>query len=135
MLFLYLASQKQYRVDSFWCSLKLNDSSKETFNLPSSMSSLKQTTKPVSNAKSIRVLGFINKGNTGYANSILQILSVMPTLCNRFPLESNTLSPMLWAINSNLLTKPLDPSNFLSALKRKLPNLKGMPLLFILGKI
>ena len=74
---------------------KLNDSSKETFNLPSSMSSLKQTTKPVSNAKSIRVLGFINKGNTGYANSILQILSVMPTLCNRFPLESNTLSPML----------------------------------------
>ena len=95
MLFLYLASQKQYRVDSFWCSLKLNDSSKETFNLPSSMSSLKQTTKPVSNAKSIRLVGFINKGNTSYANSILQILSVMPTLWNRVPLESNTLSPML----------------------------------------
>ena len=74
---------------------KLNDSSKETCNSPSSMSSLKQTTKPVSNAKSIQPVGFINKGNTCYANSILQILSVMPTLWNRVPSESNTLSPML----------------------------------------
>ena len=32
---------------------KQNDSSKETRNSPSSMASLKQTTKPVSNAKSI----------------------------------------------------------------------------------
>ena len=59
---------------------KLNDSSKETCNSPSSMSSLKQTTKPVSNTKSIRSVGFINKGNTCYANSIFQILSAMPTL-------------------------------------------------------
>ena len=54
---------------------KLNDSSKETYNSPSSTWSLKQTNKPVSNAKSIRPVGFINKGNTCYANSILQILS------------------------------------------------------------
>ena len=32
---------------------KLNDSSKETYNSQSSMSSLKQTTKPGSNAKSL----------------------------------------------------------------------------------
>ena len=57
---------------------KLNDSSKETYNSESSMSSLKQTTKPRSNAKSLRPVGFINKGNTCYANSILQILSLYP---------------------------------------------------------
>ena len=73
----------------------LNNSSKETYNSESSMSTLKQTTKPGSNAKSLRPAGFINKGNTCYANSILQILSVMPTLWNRVPSESNTLSPML----------------------------------------
>ena len=42
----------------------LNDPSKETCNSPSSLSSLKQTIKPVSNAKSTRPIGFINKGNT-----------------------------------------------------------------------
>ena len=56
---------------------KLNDSSKETYNSESSMSSLKQTTKPGSNAESLRPVGVINKGNTCYANSILQILSVI----------------------------------------------------------
>ena len=63
----------------------LNDPSKETCNSPSSLSSLKQTIKPVSNAKSTRPVGFINKGNTCYANSILQILSVLPNLWNRVP--------------------------------------------------
>ena len=45
-------------------SCKLNDSSKETYNSQSSMSSLKQTTKPGSNAKSFRPVGFINEDNT-----------------------------------------------------------------------
>ena len=99
------------------------------------MSSLRQTTKPVSNAKSIPPVGFISKGNTCYANSILQILSVMPTLWNRVPSESNTLSPMLRAISLNMAvkknsTKPVDPSNFLWALKHKLSNLRGVPLGF-----
>ena len=69
----------------------LNDSLKETWNSPSSMSYLKQTTKPVSNAKSIRPVAFINKGNTCYGNSILQILRFMSTIWNRVPLNSNTL--------------------------------------------
>ena len=103
---------------------KLNDSSKETYNAQSSVSSLKQTTKPGSNAKSFRPVGFINKGNTCYANSILQILSVIPTLWN-------TLSPMSRAISLNITikknsSKPVDPSNFLWALKRKLSNLRGV---------
>ena len=51
----------------------LNDPSKETCNSPSSLSSLKQTIKPVSNAKLTRPVDFINKGNTCYANSILQV--------------------------------------------------------------
>ena len=113
----------------------LNNSSKETYNSESSMSSLKQTTKPGSSAISLRPVGFINKGNTCYANSILQILSVIPTLWNRVPSESNTLSPMLRAISLNMAikknsSKPVDPSNFLWALKRKLSNLKGVPFAF-----
>ena len=55
---------------------KLNNRSKETCNSPScELSSPKQTNKSVSNTKSIRPVGLINKGNTCYANSILQILS------------------------------------------------------------
>ena len=99
------------------------------------MSSPKQITKPGSNAKSIQPVGFINKGNTCYANSILQILSVIPTLWNRVPSKSNTLSPMLRAISRNMAikknsNKPVDPSNFLWALKHKLSNLRGVPLDF-----
>ena len=110
---------------------KLNDSSKETYNSQSSMSSFKETTKPGSNAKSLRPVGFINKGNTCYADSILQILSVIPTLWNRVSSESNTLSPMLQAISLNMAikknsNKSVDPSNFLWALKRKLSNLRGV---------
>ena len=70
-----------------------------------------------------------------YANSILQILSVVPNLWRRVPLESNTLSPMLQAISLNMAvkknsTKPVDPSNFLWALKRKLSIIRGVPLDF-----
>ena len=71
----------------------LSDPSKETCN-SRSLSSLKQTIKPVSNAKSNRPVGFINKGNMCYANSILQVLSVLPNLWNRVLSEPNTLSPV-----------------------------------------
>ena len=58
--------------------------------------------------------------------------SVIPNLWNRVPSESNTLSPMLGAISLNMAikknsNKPVDPSNFLWALKRKLSNLRGVP--------
>ena len=96
------------------------------------MSSFKQTTKAGSNAKSLRPVGFISKGNTCYANSILQILSVIPTLWNRVPSESNTLSPVLRAISLNMAikknsNKPVDASFFLWAFKGKLFNLRGVP--------
>ena len=58
--------------------------------------------------------------------------SVIPNLWNRVPSESNTLSPMLGAISLKMAikknsNKPVDPSNFLWALKRKLSNLRGVP--------
>ena len=91
-----------------------------------------ETTKPGSNAKSFLPVGFTNKDNTCCANSILQILSVIPTLWKRVPSESNTLSPMLQVISLNMVikknsNKPVDPSNFLWALKHKLSNLRGVP--------
>ena len=108
---------------------ELNYSSKETYSSQSSMSSFKETTKPGSNAKSLRHVGFINKGNTCYANFIFQILSVIPTIWNRIPSESNTLSLMLRAVSLNMAikknsNKPVDPSIFLWVLKRKLSNLR-----------
>ena len=113
-------------------NLKVKDSLKESCNSPSSMPYPKQKIKPVSKANSIRPVGFINKGNTCYANSILQVLSVMPTLWNRVPSESNHLSPMLQAISLNMAvkknsTKPIDPSNFLWALKRSLSSTRVTP--------
>ena len=113
---------------------KLNDPSKETCNSQSYLSSPKQTNKSVSNTKSVRPVGIINKGNTCYANSILQIL--VPNLWSRVPSESNTLLPMLQAISLNMAvkknsTKPVDPSNFLWAVKRKLSIIRGVPFDFI----
>ena len=82
----------------FAANCKLNDPSKETNNLPS-LSSLKRDN---------------------------------PNLWNRIPSESSTLLPMLQAISLNMAvkknsTKPVDPSNFLWAVKHKLSNLKGVP--------
>ena len=101
--------------------LKVKDSLNESCNSPSPRPYPKQNIKPVPKANSICPAGSINKGNTCYANSILQVLSVMPMLCNRVPSESNYLSPMLKAINLNMAVKknsikPIDPSNFLWAL-------------------
>ena len=86
----------------------------------------------MSNAKSTRPVGFINKGNTCYGNSILQVLSVVPNLWNRVLSESNSLLPMLQAIILNMAvkknsSKPVDPSNFLWGLKHKLSIIRGVP--------
>ena len=63
-------------------------------------------------------VGFINKGNTCYANAILQTLSVLPLLWNRVQSESPFLFPLLKSITLNMKiksrsNKPFDPSNFL----------------------
>ena len=44
--------------------------------------------------KSCKPVCFINKGNTCYANSIIQALSTVPILWSRLPLESSITSPI-----------------------------------------
>ena len=61
-------------------------------------------------------VGFINEGNTCYADMILQTLSVLPPLWNRVPSESPYLSPLLKSIILSMeiksrCNKPVDPSN------------------------
>ena len=59
--------------------------------------------QPPAKASSLKInsplpVGFINKGNTCYVNAILQTLSVLPSLWNRLPSESPSLSPLLKSI-------------------------------------
>ena len=80
-------------------------------------------------------VGFINKGNTCYANAILQVLSVLPSLWIRVPSESSSLSPLLKSITLNMKiksrsNKPVDPSNFLWALSRKISESRHAPFNF-----
>ena len=46
--------------------------------------------------------GFINKGKTGYANTILQALSVIPLLWRTSSAESAQLPPLLKSIALNM---------------------------------
>ena len=80
-------------------------------------------------------VGFINKGNTSYANAILQTLSVLPSLWNSVPSESPSLSPLLKSITLNMQiksrsNKPVHPSNFLWALARKISESRHGPFNF-----
>ena len=80
-------------------------------------------------------VGFINKGNTCYANAILQVLSVLPSLRIRLPSESSSLSPLLKSITLNMKiksrsNKPVDPSNFLWALSSKISESRHAPFNF-----
>ena len=80
-------------------------------------------------------VGFINKGNTCYANAILQVLSVLPSLWIRVPSESSSLSPLLKSKTLNMKiksrsNKPVDPSNFLWALSGKISESRHAPFNF-----
>ena len=74
-------------------------------------------------------VGFINKGNACYANTILQTLalSVIPLLWRTSSTESAQLPPLLKSIVLSMaITEKsavtIDPSNFLWALKHKIPS-------------
>ena len=86
---------------------------------PSKMKAKKTTN---SKAQAISHVGFINKGNSCYANAILQALSTVPALWSQWASESESISPLLRSIslNMSLLNRsksPIDPSNFLRALQ------------------
>ena len=82
----------------------------------------KETKKTPNKTVQLKHAGFINKGNTCYANAILQAMSTFPSFWSRQLAESGTISPLARALSLNLSllgkrSSPIDPSNFLRALQ------------------
>ena len=79
-----------------------------------------------------RHASFINKGNTCYANSILQILSTIPSFWCQGSSESGPISPLAKAISLNLSllkkrSSAIDPSNFLIVLQNLISKKTNRP--------
>ena len=77
-------------------------------------------------------VGFINKGKTCYANTILQEFSVVPLLWRTSSVVSLELSPLLKWIARNMAIKeksdvPIDLSNFRRVLKHKISSICSAP--------
>ena len=128
------------RNNKAWWSTKETDLSLKT---PEDPLVYQNSPSTPSKASSLQInsplpVGFINKGNTCYANAILQTLSVLPSLWIRVPSESSSLSPLLKSITLNMKiksrsNKPVDPSNFLWALTRKISEFRHTPFSFNLS--
>ena len=96
--------------------------------------------RPHAVKSSPKFVGFINKGNTCYANSILQALSVIPAIWNHSHSDSHKakhghISPIAKSLILNMTLKkrskkPLDPLGFLWALKRKMSSIQPTPFEF-----
>lgn len=91
---------------------------KSRISLPASKPFKQSSSIPAATSR----VGFVNKGNTCYANAILQALSTLPSLWSQWASECDRVSPLVRSIVSNLslISKSktsLDPSNFLRALQ------------------
>ena len=113
MLLLYLAGNNKA-----WFTKEI-DPSLKTPEDPLVYQNLSSTPSKASSLKinSPLPVGFTNKGNTCYANAILQTLSVFLSLWNRVPSESPSLLLLLKSITLNMKkksrsNKPVDPSSF-----------------------
>ena len=116
-----------------WISRNKNDWAHDGNTTPftSQHGSAPSPAPKIKNSKQVTPIGFVNKGNTCYANAILQVLSILPALWNTASAEANTLSPLSKAIALNMALKerslsPIDPSNFLWALKRTMHKSKNV---------
>ena len=124
------------RNNKAWSSKKIDLSLKTPENPLVHQNPLSTTSKTNSlKTNSLLPVGFINKGNTCYANAILQVLSVLPSFWIRVSSESSSLSPLLKSIALNMKIKsrskkPVDPSNFLWALSRKISESRHVPFNF-----
>ena len=94
---------------------------------------ISDSASPASNVSKTKVChaGLFNKGNTCYANSLLQVLSVIPSLWAQWASDSSQLSPLVKSISLNMSllkrsSTPVDPSNFLRALARKVSLNRGI---------
>ena len=90
-------------------STKETDLSLKTPEDPLVYQNLSSTSSKASSLKlnSPLPVGFINKGNACHANAILQTLSVLPSLWNRVPSESQFLSPLLKSVTLKLKKKQI----------------------------
>ena len=75
-------------------------------------------------------VGFFNKGNTCYANSILQALSALPSFYSQESSKHHKTLPLSRAVNLDMSllkpkTSPTDPSNFLRVLRNKITKGRG----------
>ena len=122
------------RDNAAWRSVELNSPLTKTHppesSSPSTPKAKIKSSLPNSLTRSKSLFGFINKGNTCYANSILQALSVIPLLWRTSSVESAQLFPLLKPITLNMAIKekspvPIDPSNFLLAPKRKISSTRS----------
>ena len=86
-------------------------------------------------ARSSKRVGFCNKGNTCYANAILQALSVCDSLWRQRPSESSLLSPMAKAFSLNMAmlhrsAGAIDPLHFLKALSKVIAEKRQAPFVY-----
>ena len=102
------------RANLVWQSVKLNSPLTNTTESSIPLQILKAKTKnnlKNSPTPSKSPVGFINKGNTYYANTILQALSVIPLHWGPSSAESAQLSPLLKSFALNMAIKKISCAN------------------------
>ena len=141
-------TSKDFKTTSFTPVKNTNSPKSSTQPAPASRSMLRSQPKQNANPTQQAMLpkqntlkppqsnvGFINLGNTCYANSMLQALSILPELWNQFQSEIGCTPPLLnqFLIIMTWLKRhktSIDPSGFLRALSGKMSLIHNHPFNF-----